>query len=56
MSAYLSLRRSSVRLKVDLIVVSGGRDVVTGEESNQHHPHRDGDLYRPRGSKVWLPV
>ena len=38
-----------VRLKVDLIVVSGGRDAVSGEESNQYHPHRDDELCGPRG-------
>ena len=34
-----------VRLKVDLIVVSGGAIGVSGEESNYYHPHRDGDRW-----------
>ena len=33
-----------VRLKVDLIVTSGGLDAVSGEECNQYHPYRDDDL------------
>jgi len=31
-----------VRLKVDLIVTSGGTTPLAVEESNHHHPHRDG--------------
>ena len=38
-----------VRLKVDLIVVSGGPTGVSGEESDYYHPHRDGELWGPRG-------
>ena len=33
-----------VRLKVDLIVVTGAPDGVSGEESNHYHPHRDDEL------------
>ena len=46
MSVYLSLRRSLVRLKVDLIVTSGGPHAVSGEESNYYHPHRDDERLR----------
>ena len=38
-----------VRLKVDLIVVSGTTAGVSGEESNYYHPHRDDERWRPRG-------
>ena len=39
-----------VRLKVDLIVVSGvGRD--GGEERDHYHPHRDGDRSGSRGCR-----
>ena len=34
-----------VRLKVDLIVVSGDAERVSGEESDHYHPHRDDDRW-----------
>ena len=40
-----------VRLKVDLIVVTGGPAGVSGEESDYYHPHRDGERWRPRGCR-----
>ena len=40
-----------VRLKVDLIVVSGTTAGVSGEESDHYHPHRDGERWRPRGCR-----
>ena len=40
-----------VRLKVDLIVVTGRTAGVSGEESNHYHPHRDDDLYGPCGCR-----
>ena len=45
-----------VRLKVDLIVVTGTPTGVGGEESDYNYPHRDGECWGPRGCKVWLPV
>ena len=39
-----------VRLKVDLIVASGGPTGVSGEESNHYHPHRDDELCDPVGA------
>ena len=42
MSACLSLRRSLVRLKVDLIVVSGGdRRRLAAKKATNDHPYRD---------------
>ena len=43
-----------VRLKVDLIVVTGTAG-VGGEESDDDHPHRDDERCGPHG-QVWLPV
>ena len=40
-----------VRLKVDLIVVSGRTAGVGGEESHHYHPHRDDELSGPRGCR-----
>ncbi len=40
-----------VRLKVDLIVVSGTTSGVGGEESHHYHPHRDGERWGPRGRR-----
>ena len=40
-----------VRLKVDLIVVSGTPDGVSGEESHHYHPHRDDERCGPRGCR-----
>ena len=40
-----------VRLKVDLIVVSGNATGVGGKESDYYHPHRDGERWRPRGCR-----
>ena len=40
-----------VRLKVDLIVVTGATGGVGGEESDYYHPHRDGELWGPRGCR-----
>ncbi len=40
-----------VRLKVDLIVVSGTTGGVSGEESNYYHPHRDDERCGPRGCR-----
>ena len=48
LSACLSLRRSLVRLKVDLIVVTADTTGVGGQESNYYHPHRDGERWRSR--------
>ena len=45
-----------VRLKVDLIVVSGDAAGVSGEESDYYHPHRDGERWRTPWVQVWLPV
>jgi hypothetical protein len=45
------LAADMVRLKVDLIVASGGANAVRGEESNQYNPHRDADLSRPHGRR-----
>ena len=38
-----------VRLKVDLIVVTGDATGVGGEESDYYHPHRDDERWGPRG-------
>ena len=38
-----------VRLKVDLIVVSGTTVGVSGEERDHYHPHRDDERWGPRG-------
>ena len=38
-----------VRLKVDLIVVSGTPIFVSGQERHHYHPHRDGERWGPRG-------
>ena len=40
-----------VRLKVDLIVVSGGPTGVSGEESDYYHPHRDDERWGPCGCR-----
>ena len=40
-----------VRLKVDLIVVSGDAVGVGGEESDYYHPHRDDECCGPRGCR-----
>ena len=40
-----------VRLKVDLIVVTGTTDGVSGEESHHYHPHRDDERWGPRGCR-----
>ena len=40
-----------VRLKVDLIVVTGTTSGVGGEESHHYHPHRDGERWGPRGCR-----
>ena len=40
-----------VRLKVDLIVASGGPSAVSGEESNYYHPHRDDERCGPCGCR-----
>ena len=40
-----------VRLKVDLIVVTGDAGGVSGEESDYYHPHRDDELCGPRGCR-----
>ena len=40
-----------VRLKVDLIVVAGTTDGVSGQESHHYHPHRDGERCGPRGCR-----
>ena len=40
-----------VRLKVDLIVVTGDAIGVSGEESDHYHPHRDGERWGPRGCR-----
>ena len=40
-----------VRLKVDLIVVSGDCSGVSGEESDYYHPHRDDERGRPCGCR-----
>ena len=40
-----------VRLKVDLIVVTGAPDGVSGEESDYYHPHRDDERWGPRGCR-----
>ncbi len=40
-----------VRLKVDLIVVTGTTTGVSGEESDHDHPHRDGERWGPRGCR-----
>ena len=40
-----------VRLKVDLIVVSGTTAGVGGEESHYYHPHRDDERWGPRGCR-----
>ena len=40
-----------VRLKVDLIVVTGATGGVSGEESNYYHPHRDDERWGPRGCR-----
>ena len=45
-----------VRLKVDLIVVTGTPGGVSGEERDYDHPHRDDERCGPRGLQVWLPV
>jgi hypothetical protein len=39
-----------VRLKVDLIVTSGGTVALSGQGSNHYDPHRDGTICGPRGS------
>jgi hypothetical protein len=38
-----------VRLKVDLILVSGGAERVSGKGSNPYDPYRDGERGGPRG-------
>ena len=40
-----------VRLKVDLIVVSGDGTGVSGQERHHYHPHRDGEGWGPRGCR-----
>ena len=40
-----------VRLKVDLIVVTGTTGGVSGEESDYYHPHRDDERWGPRGCR-----
>ena len=40
-----------VRLKVDLIVVTGATAGVSGEESHYYHPHRDDERCGPRGCR-----
>ncbi len=45
-----------VRLKVDLIVVTGTTAGVSGEESHYYHPHRDDERWRTPWVQVWLPV
>ena len=40
-----------VRLKVDLIVVAGTTDGVSGQERHHYHPHRDGERCGPRGCR-----
>ena len=40
-----------VRLKVDLIVVSGTPAGVSGQERHHYHPHRDGERWGPRGCR-----
>ena len=40
-----------VRLKVDVIVATGERAGVSGEESDYYHPHRDGERWGPRGCR-----
>ena len=49
MSALPELAADLVRLKVDLIVVTGIPPCVSGEESDYYHSHRDGECYGPRG-------
>ena len=38
-----------VRLKVDLIVVTGDTIGVSGKERDYYHTHRDGGRWGPRG-------
>ena len=38
-----------VRLKVDLIVVTGGPQALAAKKSNYDDPHRDGERWRSRG-------
>ena len=45
-----------VRLKVDLIVVTGRTVGVSGQERHHYHSHRDGDRSRTPWVQVWLPV
>ena len=45
-----------VRLKVDIIVVSGGPDAPGGEECDQDDSHRDGELRAILSRQVWLTV
>ena len=40
-----------VRLKVDLIVVTGTAAGVSGQERHYYHPHRDGERWGPRGCR-----
>jgi hypothetical protein len=41
-----------VRLKVDLIVTSGVPPGIGSQESDYYHPHRNYELYGPRGVRL----
>ena len=51
-----ALAAELVRLKVDLIMISGANDAVSGQGSNYYHPHRDGKPLRTLWVSVWLSV
>ena len=45
-----------VRLKVDLIVVSGTSAALAAKKATTDHPHRDGERWPTPWVQVWLPV